>query len=191
MNVEKDHRPDEDIVKSIQSGVAADFGVIVDRYEEKLKRYGRKFLKDKEDLKDMVQDIFIRAYQNIQSYDPGLRFSPWLYRIAHNIFIDKIKKESRSPLSFVDFDVLLSHPVYDDRDKSEAEMAEMRQMIEHSLDAIEPKYREVIVLYYLEEIPYKEIADILSIPVGTVGIRLKRGRDALKKVMDKNKYGNE
>jgi RNA polymerase sigma-70 factor (ECF subfamily) len=70
--------------------------------------------------------------------------------------------------------------VYKDPAEDEREQKEMRTMIDKGLNAIPQKYKEILILYYLEEIPYKEIADILKIPVGTVGIRLKRAKRALR-----------
>jgi RNA polymerase sigma-70 factor (ECF subfamily) len=173
---------DEAVARLVQQGDTNSFGLLVERYEEKLLRYGRKFLKTHEDIEDIVQDVFISAYQNIQSFDTGQRFSPWIYRVAHNAFVNALKKHSKSPLVFVDLDTLVSHPTWEDPRALEEEEKEMRLMIEKGLEELPPKYREVLILYYLEEIPYKEIADILEVPVSTVGIRIRRGKEALKKI---------
>ena len=172
---------DEVLAAQVQKGNTEVFGVLVVRYEQKLSRYGRKFLSDREDIKDLVQDIFLRSYENIQSFDTQMQFSSWIYRIAHNIFVNYLKKKSRNPLVFVDFDTFLSHPIYEDPAERERELKEMEQMFAACLDQISLKYREVLILYYSEGLAYKEIADVLEIPQGTVGIRIKRGREALKK----------
>lgn len=182
-------KTDEEIAIMVQNGDSDAFGVIVDRYAAKLARYGRKFVSSTEDIKDLVQDVFLKAYQNIQSFDGEMRFSPWIYRIAHNVFVDQIKKTSRNPLVFVDFDTFLAHPVYEDIEHSAHERVQTRQMIDQALEKISPKYREVLVLYYLEELSYKEIADVLSVPISTAAIRLKRGRAALGKVMQEVHHG--
>jgi RNA polymerase sigma-70 factor (ECF subfamily) len=176
---------DEEIAVRVQKGDTQAFGVLVERYEEKLKRYGRKFLSSIEDREDLVQDIFIRAYQNLQSFDGAMQFSSWVYRIAHNIFVDALRKLSRRPLIFVDFDTFLYHPVYEDEEHPASDRVMVREMLEKGLSQVNQKYREVLILYYYEEIPYKEIAEILSIPISTVSIRLKRGREALQKILEK------
>ncbi len=176
---------DEQLAELVQKGNTETFGTLVVRYEQKLSRYGRKFLSDREDIKDIVQDIFLRSYENIKSFDPSLRFSSWIYRIAHNMFINHIKKKSRNPLVFVDFDTFLAHPIYEDPSEKERELKEMERMIAGCLDQIPLKYREVLVLYYSEGLAYKDIADVLQIPQGTVGIRIQRGRVALRKVCAK------
>lgn len=176
---------DEALVALVQAGDANQFGVLVGRYEDKLMRYGRKFLSRHEDIQDIVQDVFMSAYQNIQNFDTAQRFSPWIYRIAHNAFVNRLKKNSYNPLILIDFDTMISHPAYEDPAPLEREQKEMRVMIDKGLDALQPKYREVIILHFLEEMSYKEISDILQIPSGTVGIRLKRAKDALKKIYEK------
>jgi len=155
---------------------------LVERYENKLLRYGRKFLSTHEDIEDIVQDVFINSYRNIQSFDPSLRFSPWIYRIAHNAFANALRKRSRNPLFFVDFDTFLAHPIYEDPEPVEKEREQLKKQLDVVLDRISPKYREVLVLHYLEDLSYKEMADILEVPTGTIGIRLKRAREALKKI---------
>lgn len=173
---------DETLARRVQAGESNAFGTLVERYEAKLARYGTKFLSSRDDITDLVQDAFIRAYQNIQSFDASLRFSPWMYRIAHNEFVSALRKRSRNPVVSVDFDALVAHPVYDDPAPREREQKEMRALIDKGLEQVSAKYREVLVLYYLEDLSYREIADVLQVPVSTVGIRLLRGKEALKAV---------
>ncbi len=169
----------------VQQGNQEAFGALVERYEEKLLRYGRKFLSRSEDIEDIVQDVFLGTYQNIKSFDRTQKFSPWIYRIAHNSFVNALRKKSYSPVTLPDFDTLLTHHVAEDPLKREREQKEMRAMIEKGLADLQPKYREVLILYYLEDMSYKEIADILQTPQGTVGIRLKRAKESLRRVYKK------
>lgn len=172
---------DEELALRVQKGEPEAFGVLMERYEAKLMRYGKKFLSNSDDITDIVQEVFVSAYQNIQSFNASQRFSPWIYRIAHNAYVSALRKRSRSPVISVDFDSMISHPAYDDPAPKEREQREMRALIEKGLEKIAPNYREVLVLFYLEELSYREIADVLSVPVSTVGIRLKRAKEALTK----------
>jgi RNA polymerase sigma-70 factor (ECF subfamily) len=176
---------DEQIAELIQKGEKEKFGILMERYDKKLSNYGRKFLSDKDNIEDIVQDIFISTFQNINSFDPSLTFSSWIYRIAHNAFVNGLKKQQKKALLNFDFDIFVSHLVYEDPAVKEKEYEEMRKIIVIGLDQLKPKYKEAIILYYLEEFSYKKISDILQIPTGTVGIRVKRGRDALKKIYEK------
>jgi len=178
---------DEQAALLVQKGDKDKFGLLMDRYKARLFRYGRKFLANEDNIDDVVQDVFIKAYQNIRSFDVSQKFSPWIYRIAHNTYINAIKKISRGPIYTFDFDTIafdtiVSHPVYEDPLIKETEEVEIKKMVEKGLGTLSPNYREIVILYYTEELSYKEIADILRIPIGTVGIRLKRAKEALKKI---------
>lgn len=174
---------DEEIAMEVQKGDAESFGVLVQRYEQKLLRFGRKFLADRRDIEDLVQEAFLKAYTNIQSFDSGRKFSSWMYRIAHNEFVNALKKRSRLPLSLFDFDTLFPHPFAKETADAEVNEKEIRKMLESSLENIDPKYREPLILHYLEELDYQEIAEILRIPVSTVGVRIHRGKNLLKKII--------
>ncbi len=104
-------KTDEEIAVLVQRGDTEPFGELVTRYEQKMLRYARKFLLGKEDAEDRVQNVFLKAYENIRSFDATRRFSPWLYRIAHNEFINAIKKKGKEPLPFFDPDILFPHPI--------------------------------------------------------------------------------
>jgi RNA polymerase sigma-70 factor (ECF subfamily) len=181
---------DEAIASLVQNGDSEKFGILMERYDNKLSRYGKKFLARSEHIEDIVQDTFINAYQNINNFDTSLKFSSWIYRIAHNGFVNGLRKAQRSALPNFDLDIFLAHYVTEDPATVEREDAEriteMQNMIEHGLEQLKPKYREVLVLHYIEGLGYKEIADVLQVPIGTVGIRVKRAKETLKKFYQKN-----
>jgi len=173
---------DEQIAQAVQKGDSSAFGALVERYEPKLLRYAKKFLFNYEDGKDTVQEVFIKAYSNIQSFDPGRSFSSWIYRVAHNEFINAIRKKGREPISFFDPDTLFPHPTAGSQADDDLKKSEIKQMVEKCLAKLDPKYREPLVLYYFEDMDYKQISEIMRIPVSTAAIRLKRGRASLQKI---------
>jgi RNA polymerase sigma-70 factor (ECF subfamily) len=175
---------DEEVAVRVQGGEQELFGALMERYEPKLSRYGRKFLANPDNIEDIVQDVFISAYQNIRSFDATRRFSPWIYRIAHNAYVNALKKNSRMPVTLFDFDALVSHTVYEDPVELEREQKQMKAMIEECLEKVPSKYKEVLLLRYYEDMDYKEIAEVLEVPTGTVSVRLMRAREALKKAWD-------
>ncbi len=177
-------KTDEEIAALVQSGDVESFGTLVERYEGKLMRYAGRFLFDDDDAKDMVQNAFIKAYVNIQGFDATRRFSPWIYRIAHNEFVNALKrKKGRETVSLFDFDVLFPHLVEKENVEGKAMRRELKEMLDRSLQKLHPKYREPLVLFYFEEMGYSEIADILHIPISTVGVRIRRGKEALRKTV--------
>lgn len=174
-------KTDEELAALVQRKNEAAFGVLMSRYQPKLLRYGRKFLSDGAPIEDTVQDIFIKTYQNIQGYDPSRPFSPWIYRIAHNMFVNALRSKSRLPFITVDLDLFSSHAAYEIDPAADEEREAVRMLVNKGLAALTPMYREVLILYYLEDMKYQEIADVLHVPIGTVGIRLARARESLKK----------
>jgi RNA polymerase sigma-70 factor (ECF subfamily) len=174
---------DEELVLRVQHGQTQWFAFLVERYEAKMERYAKRFLFGYDDIQDVVQDIFIKAYTNIQSFDTKRRFSPWIYRIAHNEFINTIRKKGTEHITFFDADTLFPQATKEEEQR-ELHAEEMKKALEMGLDKIDIKYREPLVLYYYEEIDYQEISEILHVPISTVGVRLKRGKEALKKVFN-------
>ncbi len=174
-------KTDEDIVLLVQQGDEEEFGVIMDRYEKKLLRYARKFISDTYKIEDIVQDVFIKTYENIISFDTTLKFSPWIYRIAHNIFINEMKKKKTISFHLFEFDTIFPHIYYEDPLLKNITNSEMRDLVDKGLKNISEKYREILILYYMEDLNYREIADILKVPIGTVGVRLKRAKSFIKK----------
>ena len=179
---------DEDLARLVQQDDHQALATLMDRYTAKLFRYGHRFLSSDDEISDVVQDVFVTVYQNIQAFDSTRRFSPWIYRIAHNAFVDALRKRAKGPVYGLDFDRIVPHPIYEDPDEDEKEKEEMRVVLEKHLDELPASYREIVDLHYFENFKYQEIADILHIPIGTVGIRLLRARQMLKKGMNKNPY---
>lgn len=172
---------DEKIAEEVQKGQKEAFGVLMERYEQKLLSYARRFLFDPVSAEDMVQEIFIKAYTNIASFNISKKFSPWIYRIAHNCFINEISKRKREPLAFFDLDLLLPHVISDENPARDVLDNELRESLDKCIDKINIKHKEVLILHYFEGLSYKEIADILHIPVNLVGVRINRGKKEMKK----------
>jgi RNA polymerase sigma-70 factor (ECF subfamily) len=179
---------DEELAALVQKRDELAFAELMKRYTAKLLRYGKRILLTENNIGDTVQDIFVTVYKNIEDFDTTRQFSPWIYRIAHNAFVDVIRKNAKGPLYVFDFDRIIPHPTYEDPLILEKEREEFRVLLGKGLKELSPEYREIIDLYYFEDFSYKEIADILHIPIGTVGIRLSRARESLKKKFKKNDH---
>lgn len=160
------------------------FGVLIERYEEKMVRYvGRLTSVSAEDVEDIVQDIFIRCYQNLAAFDSSVSFSSWLYRIAHNMVVDSYRRSKARPhgnsIVLTDFEY---HNLASDFDLGAVvDGALLRERIEETLKKIDVKYRDVLVLKYLEDKSYEEIGDILKKPGGSVATLLHRAKKQFMK----------
>lgn len=175
-------------IKKVKKGDQAAFADIVDYYQHKIYQHCYRMLGNKHEAEDMAQEAFIRAYVNIDSFDESRKFSTWLYRIATNISIDRIRK--RKPDYYLDAEVKgtdgldMYSQLSSTSDKSpseEVESIELQRYIQNEIAQLPTKYRTIIMLRYLEEFSLQEISDILDIPLGTVKTRIHRGREALRK----------
>jgi RNA polymerase sigma-70 factor (ECF subfamily) len=145
-----------------------------------LRRYARKFLNRQEDIDDLVQDVFIKSYTNIQSFDTTQRFSPWMYRIAHNPFVNELRRKDRQGFGVFDADTIFPQLAAKETADGAALSAEIEANMEALVGDLSVKYREVILLHYYESLSYQEISDVLRIPVTTVGVRMTRARQKLR-----------
>ena len=185
---EEQEEKDEEIAKRVQEGDPSSFRVLVERYKPKMTRYARRFLFGSDDAKDLIQEVFLKAYVHIKSFDAKQRFSPWLYRIAHNEFVTALKKREKEKknISIFDLDILFPHrAMAEETADGDLHRDEMKGMLDRSLGTLDPKYREPLILYYFEDMDYRSIADVLHIPVATVGVRLGRGKAMLKKIIER------
>ena len=180
---------DEEIVEVVINSDRERYSELVARYEGKLHRYARYILGNEADAKDIVQETFIKAFVNLKSFNTAKKFSSWIYRIAHNEAINRLKKNKKMVLSLdLDFfDSLLSGVSSsvggDPNDPlEEYEKDELKREVGNGLSKLSLKYREVITLYYLQDKSYEEISDILRVPLGTVGTRMNRGKKLLKEL---------
>jgi len=181
---------DEEIVFLVQKGKKDHFELIIGRYTDKLNRYLGKFLSNKEDQQDLLQDVFIKCFININSFDIGQKFSPWIYRIAHNEAVNLLKKNSGRPFSFDIFDEALSftHPKAKEDSESDSEKLLIKKYLDSILEELDSKYKEIIVLYFYEDLSYKDISDILKIPISLVGVRIQRGKKEIKKILEEKNF---
>jgi RNA polymerase sigma-70 factor (ECF subfamily) len=159
----------------------------MERYEAPLDRYLRRLgVRRPEDREDVLQEIFIKAYRNLNGFDRGLKFSSWLYRIAHNEAISWYRKQSVRPEGHVvdESDTILQFlqaaELRSDQLAAERLNAEL---LNTALNELPQKYQDVITLRYFEHKDYDEISDILQVPVGTVGTLLHRGKAKLASIL--------
>ena len=161
------------------------FACLYDRYEPKLLRYIKKIsMADHEEASDILQDAFIKMWKNLNSYDDSLKLSSWLYRIVHNETISFCrKKRSFGKNNKLNLEDIRLDDLPDDSDIEVN--PEMRYFLTHEiLNKLALKYREVLVLKFMEEMSYEEISDVLKIPEGTVATRINRAKKMFKTIAD-------
>ena len=183
-----ENKTDEELVILTRSAPDA-YYYLVARYEDKILRYVRRITNySKEITEDLGQEIFLKAYENIHDFDTDLKFSSWLYRIAHNHVVSywrKNKKNSR--LCSLDADESFKNILKSDETMSCAiDRGITALSIAEAMGKLRPLYKEVLVLRYMEDREYQEISDIIKKPVGTVGTLIARAKKAIKANLDIN-----
>lgn len=169
------------------------FVVLVCRYDMLLSRYIRRLgIVSNQDRQDVLQNIFIKAYRNIQSFDISLSFSTWIYRIAHNETMSFFRaKKVRPEGHLIDDGEETLLKIFDTNDfVEELDKKIDAKYIGLSIEKLEDTYRNIIILRYFEERDYREISDILKIPEGTVATLLHRAKKKLRVLIenDQKKY---
>ena len=155
-------------------------------YEAKLLRYIMRISGfRKEDAEDALQEIFIKVYQNLRDFDSDLKFSSWVYRIAHNYVISEYRKRKIRPEKILsEEDDWQNFVSYIDV-AGDVNNRINREVINNILDKIDIKYREVLILNFLEGYEYKEISDILKKPMGTVATLLNRAKKKFRQELER------
>jgi len=160
--------------------------------ENKRSVYGLciRLLSDPEEARDAAQESFTRAYASLESYDLEQAFAPWVLRIARNHCLDLLRRRiparARVELDAVDEDGP-PHELPDttsERADDAIEKAQVREALDRAVAALPPNYREVVHLFHVEQLSYKEIASTMGIPLGTVMTWLHRARAQLKNLLE-------
>lgn len=176
---------DEQLVQDILAGKREMYYDLVKRYEQKLKRYVGRLINRPHEVDDIVQNVFIKAYKNLPTFQTTLSFSSWIYRIAHNETVNVMS--SGFIQKIVSLELIFGIGTTDTTEERMID-DEMKQELKSCVNALDIKYREPIVLFYYEEKTYEEISDILRIPVRAVGVLIHRGKLLIKKICHEKKH---
>lgn len=186
---------DYDLVERAKANEQAAFARLLEKYQKPLYYHINKIVHDKEILDDLIQEIFLKAFDNIHSFDASYAFSTWLYRIATNHSIDYLRKKKLRTLSIdepyqtKDGELTLEIP----DEGSEADETILKQeraaIILDAISNLPERYEKIIRLRHMEEKSYQEIAGIMDLPLGTVKAHIFRARELLNKQL-KDKRGS-
>jgi RNA polymerase sigma-70 factor (ECF subfamily) len=174
---------DEELLALFRQGTHEAFGALVRRYEGELYGYLRRYLGDSDLADDVFQNTFLQLYTKIHQYELGRPVRPWLYAIATNQAIDALRREGRHPTARLqpegedggadELPHLLT--LLESREPGPVEhlqTEERRQMVRAAVDRLPDFLKHVVILAYYQSLKYKDIANVLRIPVGTVKSRL-------------------
>ncbi len=188
MGNENHHISDKAIITKILSGNTQDFAVLVKSTEKLVTQIVRKMTTNEDDQKDLVQDIYLKVYQNLSSFLFKSKLSTWIANIAYNTTINYLQKKK---IPILDIEATLeSKFIVTENPESETIKTEVVEILNVEINKLPPLYKTLITLYHLEELPNKEIAEITNLPEGTIKSYLSRARKILKDNINHH-YKNE
>ncbi len=180
---------DEELANVFRQGRVEGFNLLVGRYKNPLVNFVYRYLGDYDEANDVVQDTFVRVYHHIDQYKPVAKFSTWLYTIATNLARTQYRKRTK-------WGIFSFKNRHEDEDEPRNELVDtkllpdelvdsafLHERIEDALLELAEPYREVVILFEIEEKSYEEICDITGLNIGTVKSRLNRGRAKLQELL--------
>jgi RNA polymerase sigma-70 factor, ECF subfamily len=161
------------------------FTLLIKDYMPRIYRTAYLFMKNRDDASDITQEVCLKAYKNMDTFDENRPLYPWLYRITKNLCLNQLQTKKHKEFELPEEALIPGTFHTPDRIMEEKEANEK---IKQALDALKPNYREIIMLKHFHDCSYAEIADILDIPIGTVMSRLYNARTSLKRLLFKEDF---
>ncbi len=180
--------PDDVFVHKTVEGDVEAFNELVNRHHAKIYGLAYRMLGNTEDAKDATQETFLEAYKSIKTFRFQSQFGTWLYTVARNTCNQYIRKaKSRNRMLDAYTEETAARGMTEEREIPErtAIKTEQREVVQAAIDRLPPKQREVVTLYYMQNLKYKEIAEILDCSLGTVASRLNKAIQNLKPKLEK------
>ncbi len=183
---------DQELIAAILAGSEAAFGTLVDRYKDKVFRLLGRYCRDAIECEDLAQDVFLKVFRKLDTFQHESAFFTWLYRIAVNAATDHLSRASRRRLKLVEDDAVLDvcgQAARDqDQDNPAAPLmrAELAAVTRQIVAKLPEKYRTILILREFEDLSYNEIAEVLQCNLGTVESRLFRARQRFKDALERN-----
>lgn len=179
---------DDQLIKRAKKGDQKAYKALTEKYQKPLYFHIYKMVKNNEQVEDLVQEAFMKAFKNLESYNTEYAFSTWLYRITTNHTIDFLRKRRinatplSNPVKTKDGEIEIEIEGKERTDR-ETIRKERKQIINQAIDNLPEKYRVVIRMRHLDELSYQEISDELDLPLGTVKAHIFRAREMLYKAL--------
>lgn len=188
MSIEENHFSDKVIVTNILNGNIQDFAFVVKNTEKLVAQIVGKLTTNEDDRKDLVQDIYLKVYQNLYSFQFKSKLSTWVANIAYNTTINYLQKKKIPIIGIAE--TIEDKYILSENPELITIKTEAVGILNDELAKLPPLYKTLITLYHLEELPNKEISEITNLPEGTIKSYLYRARKILKDNINHH-YKNE
>jgi RNA polymerase sigma-70 factor, ECF subfamily len=182
---------DTQLVKASQQGDQNAFAFLVQRYQRRVFNMNLHMLQDYEDAAEVTQEVFLAAWQGLPSFRGEACFLTWLYRIAYNCALKQLqrRKRERSLQAVLEAEQILEGMNREKQAEDILELRDRQAIVREQIEKLPTKYRMVLILRHLQEMTYEEMADILTMPIGTIKTHLFRARSLLKERLN-NAFSN-
>ena len=185
---------DTQLVKASQQGNQDAFALLVQRHQHRVFNMVLRMLRDYEEASEITQEAFLAAWLGLPSFRGEARFATWLYRIAYNCALKQLerRKRERSLQAAMEAEQILEGVNREKRAEDLLELRDRQAIVREQIEKLPAKYRSVLILRHLQEMTYEEMADILTMPIGTIKTQLFRARHLLKeRLLAQHLYGPE
>lgn len=181
---------DVQLVTASKNGDQDAFSLLVQRYQRRVFNLVFRMLQNYEEASEITQEAFLAAWQGLPSFRGEARFSTWLYRIAYNCALKQLETRKRDKALQV---ALQAEQTTESNDPKDAhlEMLDNQKMVQDQLSQLPPKYRIVLILRHLQDMTYEEMAEVLTMPIGTIKTHLFRARNLLKERLQTFEHGRK
>lgn len=180
---------DPELIAAILQGSETAFAELMQRHQDRIFRLLSRYTRDALECEDLAQEVFLKVFRKLDTFQHDSQFYTWLYRIAVNTATDHLARKSRRKLQLVEDDAVLDSG----SPRSEAESVheplmrrELAEITRAILDKLPEKYRTILVLREYEDLSYTDIANVLGIQLGTVESRLFRARQRFKQALERH-----
>jgi RNA polymerase sigma-70 factor, ECF subfamily len=177
---------DELLIEQVKKGSQEAFSQLVDRHQTSVYSLCHRMTGDRAEAEDLAQESFFRAYKGLDSFRKGARLKPWLLKIAANACLDLLRKKKQETLSLDSLMIVEDGPFSlreDEHPENAYLLEEARGNVQTALLHLPADYRIVLVLRYLEDLSYREVADTLGVTLSTVETRIYRAKKALARML--------
>jgi len=174
---------DQALVKKVLSGDLDAYGELVQIYQTSVFNVCYRVLGNRRDAEDLTQEAFLRAYNNLGSYDPGRPFGPWMRTLAANLCYNKLNRRELPRVDLIDERDLPEKDTINNPEKA-LEISQENQKLYQALWDLPHQYRIAVELRHFQELSYQEMAQTLNLPLNTVRSHLYRGRQKLAALLE-------
>ncbi len=173
-----DKMTDRELFAQVADDDERSFGQFVERYKNRLYNFIFRIIPEKETAEDILQDTFLRVYNQRKNYSPDYALSTWVYTIALNLVRSELRK--RKLRKYLSLDFLKEESDVELPDNTNPEPGKLKPLLDKAIKGLPEEYRTAFILCDIERLPYHEIAEIMRVPVGTVKSRINRARTMLR-----------